>query len=692
MSYRLGVDTGGTFTDIALIHEQSGQIHVAKVPSTPHDPSEAVMNGVDEIARKTGIDVREISFFIHGSTVATNTLLERNGASTALITTKGFRDVLEIGRQSRPKLYDFRARRIKPLVPRNMRLEVNERIKANGEVLIALDPAEVEGIARDLKQQGVQSIAVCLINSYLNDKHEKLIRQVIESVYPEAHITLSSEVLPEFKEYERTSTVAANAYVMPKMKRYLNKLAEDLKAKGVSSELYIMQSNGGIITAESAMETPARTVLSGPAGGILAGMFIVETTPYKDLITIDMGGTSLDTALIENGQPQYTTLSEIEGSPIKLPMIEMHTIGSGGGSIAWIDEGGALRAGPQSAGAMPGPVCYNRGGMEPTVTDANVILGRINPDSILDGKMKMNLDLARRMMKEKIADPLGLTVEEAAEGILKVVNANMIRGIRVISIEKGHDPRNFTLAAFGGAGPMHAADIGKELGCRTIIIPPNPGITCAMGMLMADVRHDFVQTALADVSELDLAECNRIIGQLAEEGTQTLTQEGFAPDEIELQVSLDMRYLRQAYEIEVPVSGMALDEQLLESAMEHFHAEHHKVYGFRRDGERIELVNIRLTAIGNIPKVSFEQHRKSGNGDAAQPTGSRPVFFKGQFMETALYDRSSLPTGSVIAGPAIIEQLDSTIVVHPDQTAETDRFGNLIIHNKNQARIGEDAI
>lgn len=690
MSYRLGVDTGGTFTDIALIHEHSGQIHIAKTPSTPHDPSEAVINGLDEIVRKTGVDVREISFFIHGSTVATNTLLERNGAKTALITTKGFRDVLEIGRQSRPKLYDFRARRKELLVPRNMRMEVNERIKANGEVLQSIDLAEVEDIARDLQQRGVQSIAVCLINSYLNDKHEKLIRKVIEDVYPEAHITLSSEVLPEFKEYERTSTVAANAYVMPKMRRYLNKLSEDLKAKDVSSELFIMQSNGGIITAESAMQTPARTVLSGPAGGILAGMFIVETTPYKDLITIDMGGTSLDTALIENGQPQYTTLSEIEGNPIKLPMIEMHTIGSGGGSIAWIDEGGALRAGPQSAGAMPGPVCYNRGGMEPTVTDANVILGRINPGYILDGKMKMNLDLARQVMKEKIADPLGLTVEEAAEGILKVVNANMIRGIRVISIEKGHDPRNFALVAFGGAGPMHAADLGKELGCESIIIPPNPGITCAMGMLMADVRHDFVQTILADVSSLDLQACNDVIVQLIQAGRQSLQEEGFAQDEIALQVSLDMRYSRQAYEIEVHVEGLELHEKLLETATEQFHVEHNKVYGFRRDGETIELVNIRLTAVGNIPKVNFQQQDDSG--EAPRPTGSRPVFFQGQFLETAIYNRTSLQTDSVIAGPAIIEQLDSTIVIHPDQSAETDRFGNLIIHNKNQARMGEDIL
>lgn len=678
MSYRLGVDTGGTFTDIALIHEQTGKAHVAKVPSTPHDPSEAVINGVHEIVSQTGIAVEDISFFIHGSTVATNALLERGGAKTALLTTKGFRDVLEIGRQSRPKLYDFKARKKPPFVPRDLRIEVSERIKASGEVLEPLDPQEIRQIARRLKSEGVQSIAVCLINAYINDAHERMIRQLLQEEYPEAYVTLSSEVLPEFKEYERTSTVAANAYVLPKMKGYLNRLVGSLKESGVSSELYIMQSNGGIITADSAMHTPARTVLSGPAGGILAGLFIVETTPYKDLITIDMGGTSLDTALIEKGRPQYTTMSEIEGSPIKLPMIEMHTIGSGGGSIAWIDAGGALRVGPQSAGANPGPVCYNKGGMEPTVTDANVILGRINPGFILNGKMKMNLELARQVMKEKIAGPLGLTVEEAAEGILKVVNANMIRGIRVISIEKGHDPRRFSLVAFGGAGPVHAVDIGKELGCQEIIIPPNPGITCAMGMLMADVRHDYVQTVLSSVARLQLDEANAVIAQLAEEARRQLRREGFAETDMRLHAALDLRNLRQAYEIDVPVPGLELNEELLEQAVRDFHTLHHKMYGFSREGETVELINIRLTAIGVIPKIRFDK-KAEASGDAVTAP-SRSVFFEGRFVDTPVYNRAALRAGAVVEGPAIVEQLDSTIVIHPGQQAVTDDFGNLIIH------------
>lgn len=678
MSYRLAIDTGGTFTDVALIHERTGKVHVTKVPSTPHNPSEAVIQGVHEITKNTNVDSEDISFFIHGSTVATNALLERKGANTALLTTQGFRDILEIGRQARPKLYDFKARNSPPLVPRDLRIEVTERIKGTGEVLIPLDREEIKDITLQLKNQGIQSFAICLINGYINNEHEKVISQIIRKEYPEAHITLSSEVLPEFKEYERTSTVTVNAYVLPKMKEYLNFLENSLKELGVSSDLYIMQSNGGIITSENAVQTPAKTVLSGPAGGILAGLVIVETTPYKNLITIDMGGTSLDTALIEKGQPQYTTMSEIQGNPIKLPMIDMHTIGSGGGSIAWIDSGGALRVGPQSAGAVPGPVCYNKGGMDPTVTDANVILGRINPGFILDGKMKMNLDLARKVMKEKIADPLDISVEEAAEGILRVVNANMIRGIRVISIEKGHDPRNFSLVAFGGAGPVHAVDIAKELGCKEIIIPSNPGVNCAMGMLMADVRHDYVRTILSKVANLNLDDVNEVISNLEQESRKQLNKEGFTNERIQLHVSLDLRYDRQAYEIEVPVPGLLLSSEQIEQAVMEFHTMHNKIYGFSREEETVELVNVRLTAIGKIPKIQF--HNKESVSDSSlEETKTRMVFFNGEFVDTPVYKRLENYTNTYI-GPAILEQLDSTIVIHPGQKAVSDEFGNLIIH------------
>lgn len=679
MSYRLGIDTGGTFTDIVLLNEKNGDTFVLKVPSTPNDPSEAVINGILDLQAQTGINVEDISFFVHGSTVATNTLLEQNGSKTALITTKGFKDVLEIGRQARPKLYDFRSRRKPALVPRELRVEVDERIKSDGDILKPINKEEVKEIILQLKDKGVGSITVCLINSFINPIHEQIIKEIIEDNYPKTFVSISSEVMAEFKEYERTTTVVANGYVMPKMKKYINQLKEKLETFNLSSKFFIMQSNGGIITADNAMLIPAKTVLSGPAGGILAGLHIVETTQYKNLITIDMGGTSLDTALIKDGQPQYTTMSEVGGIPIKLPMIEMHTIGSGGGSIAWLDEGGALRVGPKSAGAVPGPVCYNKGGMEPTVTDANVILGRLNPQSILGGKMEMNLELAKKIMKEKIANPLGISVEEAAEGVLRVVNANMVRGIRVISIEKGYDPRGFSLVAFGGAGPVHAMDIANELGCSEIIIPPNPGLNSAMGMLIADARQDYVQTILTDTNNLNLDEVNKTIKEMINKAEVEMEKEGFTGGNLSLFVSMDLRYVNQAYEIEIPTQNTVLTKDDIQTGVNSFHERHQEVYGFRRDKEIVELVNIRLTAIGKMPRVNF--NRDIGNDELKKiiAVESRDVFFDGKFYKTNIYRKNDLFINSMIEGPSIIEQLDTTIIIGPNQYAKLDRNSNLIV-------------
>src|SRR5699024_3575219 len=445
--YRIGIDTGGTFTDVSLIEENTGKSYITKVPSTPDNPSLAVLNGIKQITAEIGIKNEEISFFIHGTTVATNTMIEQKGAKTALLTTKGFTDVLQIVRQTRPKLYDFQARNTKPLVDRNIRIELDERVDVMGNIIKEIDENEVKTIAKKIKAEQIESLAICFINSYVNPDNEKKVKEILTEVIPEVSITLSYEVLPEFKEYERTSTTVANAYVLPKMKNYLAYLRKEISDMRIKSDLYVMQSNGGVINAETAIDIPVRTMLSGPAGGVLSGAMVAKNTQHKNIITIDMGGTSLDTALIENEVPQFTTLSEIDGKPIKVPMIEMHTIGSGGGSIAWIDTGGALKVGPHSAGANPGPVCYGNGGQEPTVSDANAILGRLNPKEILGGRMKLDVESAREIMYKKIAEPLGVTVEEAAEGILKVINANMVRGIRVISVEKEHDPRDISLMA-----------------------------------------------------------------------------------------------------------------------------------------------------------------------------------------------------------------------------------------------------
>lgn len=517
----------------------------------------------------------------------------------------------------------------------------------------------------------------------MNPENEILVKQILSKHLTDVSITLSYEVLPEIKEYERTSTVAVNGYVMPKMKFYLQYLEKELKTLEISSDLYIMQSNGGVISTDKAVEMPVRTVLSGPAGGVIAAGNVADMTGHGNLITIDMGGTSLDTALIANGKPQYTTTSKIEDYPIHVPMVEMHTIGSGGGSIAWIDSGGALRVGPHSAGADPGPVCYGKGGTEPTVSDANVILGRINPDSILGGRMKMDIERAREVIQEKIANPLGITVEEAAEGILKVVNANMVRGIRVISVEKGHDSRDFSLLAFGGAGPLHAGDIANELGCKNIIIPPNPGIMCATGMLMADVRHDYVQSLISVISALQLDDANKRIMELKNQAFTDLTREGFHSEIIDYNVSLDLRYRNQAYELNIPLSGMVVNEGALQQAIKDFHITHEKVYGFNRLEEDLEVVNIRLIAFGRINKPKQQELSGSVHQNPL-PIAERDVFFQGDFYPTAVYQREDLHVGFVLHGPAIIEQLDSTIVIHPNQQIQVDEYNNLLIQNSTQ--------
>ena len=491
--YRLGVDTGGTFTDLCVFEETSGDVKITKVPSTPANPALAVINGIRKLIEREGILPEELCFLIHGTTVATNALLEHKGARTALLTTEGFEDVLHIGRQNRPKLYDFRASRPAPVVPRHLRFGVPERVLHTGEVFRVLDEAKVREIVEEIREQGIRSIAVSLIHSYANPIHERKIESIVSEIFPEAHVTVSAEVLPEFREYERTSTVCINAYVMPKVNDYVADLERQMKDMGIASDLYIMQSNGGVITARTARRMSARTVLSGPAGGALTGVFLSRAIERPNVITIDMGGTSSDICLIEGGTPRLTTESEIGGYPIKLPMIDINTIGAGGGSVARIDAGGALQVGPESAGADPGPVCYGRGGTEPTVTDANLVLGRLNPAGLLGGEMPLQLDKAIEVLEEKIARPLGLDVYRAAEGIISVVNANMIRGIRRVSVERGYDPREFVLVPFGGAGPMHGVELAQALNMKEIAVPAHPGISSAVGMLSADVRHDYVQ-------------------------------------------------------------------------------------------------------------------------------------------------------------------------------------------------------
>jgi len=682
-SFRLGIDTGGTFTDLCLSDETTGRVEVAKVSSTPHNPAEAVISGIKKLIAAKDLKPDEIRFLIHGTTVATNALLEGKGAPTALITTAGFEDVLLIGRQSRPRLYDFWAQRPKPIVLRCHCFGAPERILHTGEVLRPLDQAAVESFIRQIRDQGIQSIAVCLIHSYANPVHEQQIKSIIQRVHPNAFVTLSCEILPEYREYERTSTICINAYVMPKVNAYVRRLEDTLRELNVASELYIMQSNGGVISAQMARESSARTVLSGPAGGALIGVHLARALRTPNVITIDMGGTSSDICLIEAARPKMTTEADIEGYPIKLPMIDINTIGAGGGSIAWIDAGGALRVGPRSAGADPGPVCYGRGGDQPTVTDANVILGRINPAYLLGGEMGLHLEAAKTMLAEKIAGPLGLDLMQAAEGIIAVVNANMIRGIRRVSVERGHDPRDFSLVPFGGAGPLHGVQLAQALNMTRVVIPAHPGIASAFGMLAADVRHDYVRTLIITSDRVDGNQLDGIYRSLEDQGMTQLKREGFSGDMVMLSRLADMRYAGQSYELSLPVPDGKITTDVLSSLFTKFHQAHRQSYGYFREKELIEFVNLRLIAQGKLPGSRPAENR-SGNQKPAPPLGARTVWFQGRGMQSPIYERSGLVRDQVIKGPAVVEQLDATIVIPPEFQGVVDDMGNLIIEQESR--------
>lgn len=679
--YRLSIDTGGTFTDVALLNEATREIYVTKVPSTPKKPNKAVMNGIQKIFSDYSLIGKNVVFFIHGTTVATNALLEKKGSKTALITTRGFRDILLIGRQVRPNIYHNTIRRPTPLIPRHLRFEVNERLNYQGYIIEELDMEKTQEVVRNLPDD-IESVAVCLLHSYSNPIHEELIKDLLERE-GYGHITLSSKILPEFREYERMSTIAINAYVMPIMNQYIKKLEDELKEIHMDSGLFIMQSNGGVITSSSARELSASTVLSGPAGGALGSSFISRMTHRPNIISLDVGGTSADIALIYQHEAEYTTESMIGGYPIKLPMIDINTIGAGGGSIAWKDEGGALKVGPESAGAYPGPVCYSLGGSDPTVTDANIVLGRIHPEYLLDGRMKVNRDKARESIQEKIAKPLGFSVEEAAEGIIRVINSNMIRGIRVVSIEKGYDPREFSLLAFGGAGPLHAAELAQEMDIGEVIVPINPGISSAIGMLTANVRHDYVKTMIQSFDSVCAEEIESVFGVLQKEALETLYREGFSKETIVLELSADLRYSKQAYEITVPFS-LPIEENILQEVEGRFHSLHYQSYGYHRQGQDVvEFVNLRVVAKGLLPSLEIKAEKKQKEKRAISNV-FRDVFFHGEFLSTPIFKREDLEAGDYFDGPAVIEQMDSTTIVLPQQKAFIDSYKNIMIRKKDR--------
>ncbi|MFC7397851.1 hydantoinase/oxoprolinase family protein [Chelatococcus sp. GCM10030263] len=678
--YRIGVDVGGTFTDFVLFDSEAGSFSYFKVPSTPDDPSVAIAEGVVEMLSLFSVPPKDVSYFGHGTTVATNMIIERRGVDTGLVTTKGFRDVLAVGRQTRPDLYDYGHRRPDPLVERYRRKEVPERMTAGGEVLLPLDEAAVAERVSELKASGVAAVAVCFLHAYRNPAHEERVREIIARIAPDLYVSISSDVLPEFREFERTSTTVLNAYVGPKTRRYLHRLRERIGQSGITVEPMTFHSNGGLLPVRTVEHLPVLTCLSGPAAGVVGSAAVGKTIGCSEIITFDVGGTSTDVSLITEGRPRFTSNRLVAGYPVKMPMVDIHVIGAGGGSIAAVDEGGALKVGPVSAGASPGPVAYGKGGTKPTLTDANIVLGRLNPVALLDGRMPVDREAAARAIETQIAKPLGLSLEEAAYGILRIATANMSRAIRAVTIEHGHDLGDFTLFAFGGAGPLHAADVAVECGIRKVVVPQEPGTLCARGILLSDISRDFVRTLLAVVSQDTWPEVVRRLQEMVTAGDEWLEAERIATELRSFQLAIDARYVGQSHDIRVYVEREKLGD--LAGFMTAFHHIHRAEFGYDLPERKIEVVNCRVQAVGFIQKGRAKGAAGAAGAtlDAAL-TGSRHVYVgeREGWVTTPVYRRSALPARAEIPGPAIIEEMSGTTVVLPGQTARLDEADNVQI-------------
>ncbi|HEV2301690.1 MAG TPA: hydantoinase/oxoprolinase family protein [Stellaceae bacterium] len=683
MPWRVGIDSGGTFTDVCLFEEETGRIAVWKLSSTPADPSEAVAAGVVEGLGRVGAQAAEIAYFGHGTTVATNALIQQRGAPTGLVTTEGFRDLLEIGRQKRPDLYDPQADKPPVLVPRSLRREVPERLRHDGSVETPLDEAAVRAAARALREAGVAAVAICFLYSFLTSRHEEIAKRIIEEEFPEAFVSASHEVAPEFREFERLSTTVVNAYLGPVMRGYLAGVASRLEGLGVPVAPHITQSNGGVIGCAAAARLPVRTILSGPATGVVGAEAIGRLAGARDLITFDMGGTSTDVALLRAGALPLAGEALVHGYPLKAPMLDIHTVGAGGGSIAHVDAGGLLKVGPRSAGADPGPVAYGRGNQEATVTDANIVLQTLNPTHLLGGRMRVRQDLATAAI-ERLAAALGMERMATAQGIVAVVTANMARAIRVVSVERGHDPREYTLLAFGGAGPLHAARLARELETPRIVVPPNPGILCAMGLLLTDLRADFAATRRLPLAEGALGPLREVFAGLETDAEAWFEDERVAPQARHIARSVDMRYAGQNYELSVPLSNAPIGAATLAALVDGFAAAHSRRYGFLAEEEPVELVTCRVEATGRVRKAEFEAHPRSGGDPQGALIGRRQVWLPeaGDFVAAPIYARDRLAHGNEIAGPAVVEQMDATTLVLPGMVGRVDAHLNLVLEER----------
>jgi len=680
--YRLSTDVGGTFTDGVLLDETTGKIKVSKVSSTPDNPAIGTIESIERFAVPLG----EVSFLAHGTTVVINALIEGKGVKTALITTKGFRDVLEIGRSNRTEMYDALYKKPTPLIPRHLRLEVNERIGPDGELLVPLAEKDLPTIVEYLRNKKIEAIAVCLLNAYANPEHERVIGEYLAEHYPKAVVSLSHQITRRYYEYERTSTTAQNAYVMPVVQTYLNSLEEELTRREFKHVLQVMQSNGGVMASPVAREMPIAMVESGPAGGAIGAAQLASAIGYENVISYDMGGTTAKTSIIREGLPETADQYLVERRPILLPVVDLREIGAGGGSIAWIDEAGAMHVGPQSAGADPGPSCYMRGGAEPTVTDANLQLGILDPEYFLGGEMEVSPEFGRKAI-QKVADHFELSVDEAALGIIKIVNTNMSGLLQSMTVKRGYDPREFAMVAFGGAGPIHAAAIANELGIPTVIVPPSPGVFSAWGMLMADLRHDFGQTYIEPMDTADIEEINRRFKALEQQVKDLFARENIPDKSIVLTYRLDIRYAGQEHTLAVTAPAR-LAEGHKASLSKGFDDLHSQVYGHNAPEEPKEIVSLKVIGLGKVTKPVLETIEKGTAAPSSEARlGERKVYAgKGNYQKFTIYRRDKLLEGNVITGPAIIEEATATTVVEGNQTCTVDQYGNLIISLDKEGR------
>jgi N-methylhydantoinase A len=673
MAWRVGVDVGGTFTDLAAVDDADGAVRLEKVPSTPVDQSTGVATGLSALLGRHGVPAAAVAYLGHGTTVCINAVLERKGARTGLVTTQGMRDLLELRRQIRDDLYDLQADKPEPVVRRDLRIEVPERMLAGGEIATALDVAALRAAVGTLVARGVEALAVCFLHSYVNPAHERAAAELVRREFPGLYLSVSPDVLPEFREFERLSTTVMNAYVGPVMARYLGRFEERMAGLGLGARPLILQSNGGVATVAQVRERPVYTMASGPSAGVTGAAYLAGRAGHPRIITFDMGGTSTDVSVVEAGTPVTAAQKVYQGYPVKAAMLDVDSIGAGGGSLAWIDPGGFLRVGPTSAGADPGPAAYGRGGEAPTVTDANMVLGRLDPEYFLGGAMRLDRERAVRALEREVARPLALPVTDAALGVVKVVDASMAAAIRLATVERGRDPRQFTLVAFGGAGPMHAAAVARLLGIPRVLVPPSPGVLCALGLLVADVRTELSRTALRRTERTTPRELAAIFAELDARAVEWARRGGLPVEQIMLGRSIEMRYARQNHELAVEVGRRLTTADLARR----FHRAHRQAFGYASPGEPTELVTFRVAVTLPVARPAIAAAPEPGDPSR----GSRPVYFEStkRFVDTPVLERARLVPGFALTGPAVIEQVDCTSVIEPGQPAVVDAHGNLVI-------------